>query len=268
MSARHRHEWPRQYLPDLAQPNVDVPDRGDRILGGQLVRDLVRRQGAIGQQPHDPRHLQRQRLHGPVPLVTAAESRLRSLGTLHARETPANDATSCSTSAAILPRRQALKHSVARVRHEDASELYDELLGTFGSLRPLRALLSEALRDTSVEITEDGDRFAIRVALASGRQQTVHVEINRDVETSEAIVRTFSICGRATDEYYERALQLNATISHGSVAIQTIDGAPFFVMVNAYPRATCDPEEIRKSVLEIARHSDEVEHLLSREDRY
>ena len=144
----------------------------------------------------------------------------------------------------------------------------DELLATFGSLRPLGSLLSEALRDISVEITQQGDRFAIRVSLESGRQQTVHVEIGRDVETSEPIVRAFSICGRATDQYYEKALRLNATISHGSVAIQLIDGEPHFVMVNAYPQATCDPEEIRKSVLEIARHSDEVEHLLSLEDRY
>ena len=153
-------------------------------------------------------------------------------------------------------------------RYANADELRDELLATFGSLRPLGSLLNEAFQDTSVEITECGDRFAVLVRLENGRQQTVHVEIGRDLEIGEAIIRAFSICGSATDQYYERALQLNATISHGSVAIQSIDGEPHFVMVNAYPRATCDPEEIRKSVLEIAIHSDEVEHLLSREDRY
>jgi serine/threonine-protein kinase len=165
----------------------------------------------------------------------------------------------------ILRRALATDYSA---RFENAGELRDELLATFASLRPLRSLLTEAFQDTAVEVTEVGDHFSVRVRLESGRTQTVHVEIGRDLETSEAIIRTFSICGTATDQYYERALQLNATISHGSVAIQSIEGEPHFVMVNAYPRATCDPEEIRKSVLEIARHSDDVEHLLSREDRY
>ncbi|HRX82688.1 MAG TPA: serine/threonine-protein kinase, partial [Pirellulaceae bacterium] len=145
----------------------------------------------------------------------------------------------------ILQRALAKDYST---RHEDATVLYEELLATFGSLRPLRSLLQEAFRNTSVDIVEQAERFAICVRLPSDRQQTVQVEISEDAETGESIVRTFSICGRAADQFYERALQLNATISHGSVAIQSIDGEPHFVMVNAYPRATCDPEEIRKSV--------------------
>jgi hypothetical protein len=153
-------------------------------------------------------------------------------------------------------------------RYENSGQLYDDLSATFGSLRPLRALLREAFRGTSVDVDEHDKRFEVRVPLPNGRRQTVHVEIGQDAETGESVVRAFSICGRATDHYYERALQLNATISHGSVAIQSIDGEPHFVMVNAYPRATCDPEEIRKSVFEIAKHSDEVERLLSDKDRY
>ena len=153
-------------------------------------------------------------------------------------------------------------------RFESAGALHDELAATFGNLRPLRSLLQDAFRDKNVAMTEDEGRFTLRVDLRNERAQNVQVEIGEDAETREPIVRAFSICGRATDEYYERALQLNATISHGSVAIQSIDGEPHFVMVSAYPRATCDPEEIQKSVLEIAKHSDEVEHLLTGEDRY
>lgn len=163
--------------------------------------------------------------------------------------------------------RRALATSPAS-RYENSGELYDDLSTTFGSLRPLRSLLREAFRNALVYIDEHDKRFDVRVPLSNGRHQTVHVEIAQDAETGEAIVRAFSICGRATDHYYERALQLNATISHGSVAIQSIDGEPYFVMVNAYPRATCHPEEIRTCVFEIAKHSDEVEGLLSREDQY
>jgi eukaryotic-like serine/threonine-protein kinase len=154
-------------------------------------------------------------------------------------------------------------------RYDDAAVLHENLTATFGSLRPLRQLLDEAFPDESIEITESSvDQFMIRVPLPNGREQTVQVEIATETETSESIVRVFSICGRATDDYYERALRLNAKISHGSLAIQPIDSAPHFVMLNAYPRPTCDPEEIRKSVFAIAKHSDEVERLLSKDDRY
>ncbi|MCB9923641.1 MAG: protein kinase [Planctomycetaceae bacterium] len=153
-------------------------------------------------------------------------------------------------------------------RHEDATALHADLLSTFGSLRPLRSVLDEAFRETTVDIRSDEQGFAIVVPLPKGRKQTVRVEISEDAETAEVIVRVFSICGRATDLYYERALKLNSTISHGSIAIQAVNGEPHFVMVNAYPQATCDPEEIRKSVLDIAKHSDEVEMLLSGEDRF
>lgn len=163
--------------------------------------------------------------------------------------------------------RRALATDYA-TRYENAAELHNDLSATFGSLRPLRSLLNDAFRNTTVKIDEHDKRFSVRVELQNGRQQTVHVEISQDAESGEPIVRAFSICGRATDHYYEKALKLNAAISHGCVAIQAIDGEPHFVMINAYPQATCDPEEIRKSVLEIARHSDDVERLLSREDRY
>jgi serine/threonine-protein kinase len=63
-------------------------------------------------------------------------------------------------------------------------------------------------------------------------------------------------------------LELNAVMPHGAIAIEPVDGQPHFVMAHAYPRATCDPDEIRRSVLAIARHADEVERLLTSEDRH
>ncbi|MBC8354865.1 MAG: protein kinase [Planctomycetes bacterium] len=205
-------------------------------------------------------------LAGRLPVETQS---INELVRFHARGTDVE----LDVAVAELPESVAniLRRALAvdqESRHENAAALHRELLATFGSLRPLRSLLQDAFQEETVEITELDDRFAVRVSLPSGRDQSVQVEIGCDAETGESIVRTFSVCGRATDRYYETALQLNSTISHGSVAIQTLGGELHFVMVNAYPRATCDPEEIRKSVLEIAKHSDEVEHLLSGEDRY
>jgi hypothetical protein len=65
-----------------------------------------------------------------------------------------------------------------------------------------------------------------------------------------------------------RALELNGRVPHGSIAIEQCEGVDYFVMGNAYPRASCDPEEIRQSVLVIARHADAVELALTGADRH
>ncbi|MBP85772.1 MAG: hypothetical protein CMJ64_03500 [Planctomycetaceae bacterium] len=137
-----------------------------------------------------------------------------------------------------------------------------------GGLRSLESLLDEAFADSSIQPHYADGRCSIPVQLPNGRAQTVRIEIDGDAETGEEIVRVFSVCGPASDCYYERALHLNAAISHGAIGIETVDGGPHFVMVNAYPRATCDSHEIRTSVVEIAKHSDQVEHLLTGEDRF
>jgi serine/threonine-protein kinase len=57
-------------------------------------------------------------------------------------------------------------------------------------------------------------------------------------------------------------------MAHGGLAIREIDGTPQFVMIDTYPRATVDSEEIRRSVLELASQADAVEKLLTDVDRY
>ena len=69
-------------------------------------------------------------------------------------------------------------------------------------------------------------------------------------------------------EYFEKALELNARIAYGAIGIERVDGRSRFVMANSYPRATCDPEEIRQSVLTIAAHADELEDLLTGMDQH
>ena len=68
--------------------------------------------------------------------------------------------------------------------------------------------------------------------------------------------------------YFRRALELNAGIPHGSLAIQNLGGQPHFVMLDTYPRASCDSHEIRRSVLAIARWADQVEKALTGADRH
>nr|WP_161501202.1 serine/threonine-protein kinase [Rhodopirellula sp. SM50] len=153
-------------------------------------------------------------------------------------------------------------------RYGHASELRDDLRAVLGGLRSLESMLTEALAGSSMLPEFDGQRYHVRVILPDGRNQIVSVEIDEDAETHEDIVRVFSVCGPASASYYERALHLNAAISHGAIGIESVSGLPHFVMVNSYPRATCDAHEIRTSIAEVAKYADQVEHLLTGEDHF
>jgi serine/threonine-protein kinase len=153
-------------------------------------------------------------------------------------------------------------------RYENGSELRDELRAVLGGLRSLESMLNEALAGSSMRPEFNGQRYHIRVRLPDGRNQLVSVECVEDAETNEDIVRVFSVCGPTSASYYERALHLNAAMSHGAIGIETVSGTPHFVMVNSYPRATCDPHEIRTSITEVAKYADQVEDLLTGEDHF
>jgi hypothetical protein len=78
----------------------------------------------------------------------------------------------------------------------------------------------------------------------------------------------YSICGPADGTYYRRALELNAQIPHGSLAIERIGTTDHFVMLNSYLRATCESLEIRHGIQDIAQWADDVEHALTGKDRF
>jgi len=153
-------------------------------------------------------------------------------------------------------------------RFHDALELHNVLRALFGRLRSLESLVGEALANQPVELRTDGNRMVARVPLPNGRFQTVWIQIVTSQTTGHELVEIFSIAGTAVAAEYERVLKLNAKLSHGAIAIDEIDGQNRFVLVNNYPRATCDPEEVRSSVVMIAAEADAIEKRLSNEDRY
>ncbi len=156
----------------------------------------------------------------------------------------------------------------AHQRFQDGTELYQELQRLFTQLRSMASIVAEAIEGTNAELHDDGERLRIVISLNNNRSQTVYVEETRSEAWATQIVRVFSICGPALPSYYQRALELNAQVPHGSLAIETVDGSPHFVMLNSYLRSTCDPMEIRHSILEIAQWADDVEQALTDDDRF
>lgn len=153
-------------------------------------------------------------------------------------------------------------------RFRDGDELHFELRQVYTQLRSLESMVMEAVAGLPVRVENQPGRLAVQVSLPGGRAQTVYVEETKSDTWSTNMVRVYSICGPASETYYRRALQLNAQIPHGSLAIECLGGLEHFVMLNSYLRATCDPLEIRHGIQDIAQWADDVEQALTGKDRF
>jgi len=135
-----------------------------------------------------------------------------------------------------------------------------------GQVRDVESLLSEAFGSMeSISWRRCDNKYRLSLELSNGRRQTLFVEPS-DHAVAERLLLISSVCCRSEPAYYEDALRLNSEILHGALAIREIDGEPTFVVVDTYPRATVDAEEIRRSVLEVAQRADAVEQLLTGHD--
>ncbi len=140
------------------------------------------------------------------------------------------------------------------------------LQAVLGHLRDIETLIHDAFDPTpAVTWTRHQNQFRLEVPLPDGRGQTVYVE-SSDHASHHRLLTIFSTCCPVQPHYFEQALRLNAEISHGGIAIREVDGQSFFVMVDTYPSATADVEEIRQSVFEVAKQADFVEHKLTGKD--
>lgn len=153
-------------------------------------------------------------------------------------------------------------------RPRDAIEASQLLHAVLGQERDLESLLIEAFRhQPGVTWQRTSDSYTLVRSLPDNRKQTVFMEPS-DHSFGDRLLLFYSICGPAKPDYYEQALRLNSEMQHGSLAVREIDGESLFVVVDTYPRSTVDPEEIRRTVLEIARYADQVEQRLTGLDRH
>jgi eukaryotic-like serine/threonine-protein kinase len=207
-----------------------------------------------------------QLLTGQFPFV---ERNLAALVSLH-KTAPVPDPRAGTTD--VTPEMaQVVQQCLAKSptdRPRDGDALGRALRTILLRSQDLRSLVDEARGADDWECREEGRRLTLEVPLSSGRQQRVVVEECDEGPGGEPIVRIYSVCARAQESFYRAALELNARLAHGSLAIEELDGEPCFVMLNCYPRCTCDAEEIRRSVQEISQWADRIELALTGQDRH
>ena len=137
------------------------------------------------------------------------------------------------------------------------------LTAVLGQMEDLESLLQKAFANhPDIRWKREGQRYRIDLTFSGGRRQTAFIEPS-DHAAADRLLRISSVCCPALSVYFEPALRLNAEILHGALAIAEIDNEAVFVMVDNYPLSTVDPEEIRRSVLEVAHRADAIEKLLT-----
>ncbi len=137
------------------------------------------------------------------------------------------------------------------------------LAAVLGQSEDLESLICQAFAShPEILWKQNGPGFEIQLRFPGGRGQKVFIEPNSQA-AAEPLVTIGSLCCRAVPAYFETALRLNSEILHGALAIRQIAGESLFVVLDNYPRSTIDPEEIRRSVLEVAHRADAIEKLLT-----
>ena len=205
-------------------------------------------------------------LTGRVPYLCGSLERLAELVQGHAEPKLHGEGTEIPLEIAECVATLMAKAPVNRPR--DATEALQLLTAVAGEVPDSETLITAAFGgQQNVAWTRAGEDFSIEVRLPEGRRQFVRVEPS-DHAVADRLVVIYSICGDARAEYFETGLRLNGQMAHGGLAIREIGGIAQFVMIDTYPRATVDAEEIRRSVLELASKADAVEKILSGADRY
>ncbi|WP_339728065.1 serine/threonine-protein kinase [uncultured Gimesia sp.] len=140
------------------------------------------------------------------------------------------------------------------------------LNAVLGQVQNIEAMLHEAFgNNQNVSWVRDGSQYILEVKQAAKRRQTVFIEPS-DHQMQERLLLIYSTCCDAQPEYYEEALRLNAEISHGGISIREVNDESKFVMVDTFPRSSVGADDIRKSVMAVAHHADEIEHQLTGHD--
>ncbi len=155
-----------------------------------------------------------------------------------------------------------------RNRPRDGIEAAQLIQAILGYSRDLEEMMHLALDDEpGITWHRNDQRYTAEVELPNGRRQYVFIE-SSNPSKGDRVLSIYSICGPADQDHYRHALQLNADILHGALAIRNWNGVPHFVMLNNYPRSTVDAEEVRRSVIDAAIHADELEQKLTGGDQH
>jgi len=126
-----------------------------------------------------------------------------------------------------------------------------------------KTFMDKVVEGTQVQMTVEGNKFELRVPTTPSRGQTVTVYFGARDKEGTGFIAIYTECGRANPKHYEWALRQNAKLSSGAIALRDKGGTPWFVMINKHLASAADVDELRETILELAKKADAIEKALS-----
>ncbi len=127
-------------------------------------------------------------------------------------------------------------------------------------------LMQQVVTGTEIDVSTTRSGWLLTVPLKGGRSQKVNVTTTSSDAEGEQIIVIYTKCGPADPKRYEWALKQNLCMPYGAIGVREIKDKPMFVMVDTQLARTAQADEIRKSVLELAKRGDAVEKMLTGAD--
>jgi len=129
-----------------------------------------------------------------------------------------------------------------------------------------KTFMQKVVEGTRIDMAAEAGKFQLRVPTTPGRGQTVTVYFGARDRDGTGFIAIYTECGKADLKHYEWALRQNAKLSSGAIALREKDGTPWFVMINKHLARTADVDELRETILELAKKADAIEKALSGTD--
>ena len=128
-------------------------------------------------------------------------------------------------------------------------------------------LLRDALALVGGKLRGSGKTYEFAVSLEGGRKQKVIIRFGREDADGDELALVYSECGPADERHYEAVLRKNLKIPAGAFAIRDVKGTKTLVLVDTLLVRPLTPEQLAKSVSNIAARADLIEKGLTGEDR-
>ncbi len=127
-------------------------------------------------------------------------------------------------------------------------------------------LMQQVVTGTEIDISTTRSGWLLTVSLKGGRSQKVNVAMSSSDSDGEQLMVIYTQCGPVDPKRYEWALKQNLRMPYGAIGIREIKGKQVFVMVDTQLARTAQADEVRKSVMELAKKADAMEKVLTGAD--
>ncbi|MBI2213774.1 MAG: hypothetical protein HYU52_09015 [Acidobacteria bacterium] len=130
-------------------------------------------------------------------------------------------------------------------------------------------LLRESLGRAAIAFQFAGARCVASLALEQGRHKSVHILFDRADAWGDQLVQAISICAPAPPEWHRKALEANASLPLGALALATFGPLESLVAVRTMLARSLEPDTLLEIVVGLARIADKAEeHLLDSKNEH